>query len=100
MIGMIDGRRLKHAWDHDRLGPLLLGESPYDYEPGAGERGFFTRVRQVTDFLRCRTPNERARVLPAMLGALDASELPRARAAAIYVRHALGGGAPNVAPPE
>lgn len=90
MKGMIDGRRLKQGWDENRLGPLLLGEGPFAYEEEADEVARFTRLRQVTDFLRCRSESERARVLPSLLAALEGSDEGWARAAAQFVRHSFG----------
>lgn len=90
MRGMIDGRRLKRAWDRDELGLLLLGEPPYDYEPDADEGARFTRVRQVADFLRCRPAHERQCPLDHALATLDASDEGWARAAAILLRRTFG----------
>lgn len=95
MKGMIDGRLLKRGWDENRLGPLLLGAAPFEYESDADEGARFTRLRQVTDFLRCRSESERARCLPSMLAALDGSDEGWARAAAQFVRHRFGQPAPH-----
>jgi hypothetical protein len=85
--GMIDGRRLKRAWDHNELGELILGEHPYEYEPGEEtDSARFTRLRQIVDFLRCRTPAERASRLPAAIRLLEQSDLGFAQASAIWLR--------------
>ncbi|MGB0389440.1 MAG: hypothetical protein ACPGWR_31865 [Ardenticatenaceae bacterium] len=90
MKGMIDGRRLKHAWDRNQLGALLLGTPPYDYEAGADTQAKFTRVRQVSDFLRCRTPAQRQRVLPATIAQLEGSHDGWAKAGALFLKHIFG----------
>ena len=100
MKGMIDGRRLKRAWDNDELGLLILGEPPYDYEPHADNSARFTRLRQISDFLRCRTAAERERPLSSAVATLEASGEGWARAAAIFLRQTFGAtfqsGPPNV----
>jgi hypothetical protein len=104
MKGMIDGRRLKRAWDRDELGELLLGEPPYEYEGDADNQARFTRLRQVTDFLRCRTVAERQRPLTSAILKLEASDDGVAQAAAIFLKQSFGvaaqGRPPNVSPPE
>lgn len=101
MKGMIDGRRLKYAWDRNELGALVLGTPPFDYEAGADNQVKFTRLRQVTDFLRCRTPAQRQRVLPKMMADLDASEEGWAKAGVLFLTHTFGtkhdNRSPNVA---
>lgn len=91
MKGMIDGRRLKRAWDRNELGPLLLGEPPYEYETQPPDpTAAFTRLRQVSDFLRCQPPHARERVLPPLLHALEASEAGWARAGALFMQQGFG----------
>lgn len=86
MLGMIDGRRLKRAWDQNQLGELLLGLPPYDYEGQAPDSARFTRLRQVVDFLRCRTPKERTDPVTQAIATLEASEGGFATAAAVWLR--------------
>lgn len=104
MKGMIDGRRLKRAWDGNELGELLLGQPPYDYEPDAAMDAYFTRLRQVTDFLRCRTASERQRPLASAVEKLEASEEGWAGAAALLLKRSFGSSLqddpPNVNMPE
>ncbi|HBY96702.1 MAG: hypothetical protein M5U01_04930 [Ardenticatenaceae bacterium] len=93
--GMIDGRRLKRAWDQSELGELILGQPPYDYAPGEEtDSARFTRLHQLVDFLRCRTATERASRLPTGVRVLEQSELGFAQAAAIWLRQIFpeGGG--------
>lgn len=90
MRGMIDGRLLKRAWDDDALGPLLRGISPYDYEADADDGARFTRLRQVSDFLRCRPATQRQPRLTSALADLDAAPDPWPRAAAILLRRTFG----------
>ncbi len=90
MLGMIDGRRLKRAWDNQELGAMLLGVPPYEYEAGAEAQARFTRMRQVGDFLQCRTARERQPRLAELLHTLERSEEGWARAAAIFLRQRFG----------
>jgi hypothetical protein len=90
MKGMIDGRRLKRAWDNHELGPLLVGDAPYDYEPDVDAQARFTRLRQVTDFLRCRTQSERQPRLVEALPVLETNPEPWAKAMAIFLKHSFG----------
>ncbi|MBA3534085.1 MAG: hypothetical protein H0T73_19360 [Ardenticatenales bacterium] len=90
MLGMIDGRRLKRGWDQNELGALLLGEPPYEYEEQSDTQARFTRLRQVSDFLRCRTAAERDRVLPQTINVLESSTEAWAKAGAIFLRQAFG----------
>ena len=104
MKGMIDGRRLKYAWDRNELGVLVLGTPPYDYEAGADTQAKFTRLRQVSDFLRCRTPVQRKRVLPATMAQLEASDEGWAKAGVLFLKHIFGAQgedkSPNVGMPN
>lgn len=84
--GMIDGRRLKRGWDQNELGELLLGLPPYDYDGEVTDSARFTRLRQVVDFLRCRTPAERAGHVARTVATLERSDLGFAQAAAIWLR--------------
>lgn len=86
MKGMIDGRWIKQAWDSNQLGPLLRGEPPYDYEADADDQARFTRLRQISDFLRCRPATHRQPRLVAALADLDAASESWPRAAAIFLR--------------
>ncbi|MDQ4077173.1 MAG: hypothetical protein M3220_13105 [Chloroflexota bacterium] len=90
MKGMIDGRRLKHAWDNRELGRMLLGVSPYEYEADADTQAYFTRMRQVSDFLHCRTPRERRPRLAELYDTLESSDQGWAKAAAIFLRQSFG----------
>ena len=90
MKGMIDGRRLKYAWDRNELGWLLIGTPPYNYEDDADVQAKFTRLRQVSDFLRCRTANQRQRVLPATMSQLKASDEGWAKAGVLFLTRIFG----------
>lgn len=100
MHGMIDGRRLKRAWDEHALGALVAGEPPYEYDDGPpGMQAGFLRMRQVADFLQCRSRHERAARLPELYDTLQTSEHGWARAAALFLQRRFGpppeGGAPE-----
>ncbi len=85
--GMIDGRRLKRAWDADELGEMILGHPPYTYAADEEtDSARFTRLRQLVDFLRWRTPAERASRLPRAVRVLKESEVGFAQAAAVWLR--------------
>jgi hypothetical protein len=86
MKGMIDGRRLKYGWDNNQLGELVLGHSPYDYEADADEQAKFTRLRQVTDFLRCQSARQRQRVVPTMIARLENSDEGWGKAGALFLK--------------
>lgn len=87
---MIDGRRLKQAWDEQELGALIAGLPPYTVEEAGDEHAGFMRMRQVADFLQCRSPRERAPRLAELYATLEASEQGWARAAAIFLRQRFG----------
>ena len=86
MKGMVDGRWLKRAWDADEIGALLRGAEGYPFEADADDSARFTRLRQVSDFLRCRPVSHRKPKLDAALADLDAAPEGWARAAAIFLR--------------